>query len=237
MAKIVGYACSIKLQWLNMAVQLLKENLSETEYKEKMNEYLSFEIDSPTRLRKTREILMNVWYYDSEEIRQIRKEALELIENNPEHDAAIHLCLIYLSYPVVADICKFIGKIFEFQDEVTNAILKQKLYDDWGERGTLETTTRRVTLTLKDLDILKAETKTRYVANKRTISNEKLVNFILSIAMRIDGNSYYSFTSIKAFPILFPFNFNVSKEQLMTDDRFVINNFGGELTVALDRLQ
>ena len=40
MAKMVGYACSIKLQWLNMAVQLLKENLSETEYKEKMNEYL-----------------------------------------------------------------------------------------------------------------------------------------------------------------------------------------------------
>lgn len=233
MAKIVGYACSIKLQWLNMAVQLLKENLSKAEYKEKMNEYLSFEIDSPTRLRKTREILMNVWYYDSEEITPIRKEALKLIEKYPEHDTAIHLCLIYLAYPVVADVCKFIGKIFEFQDEVTNSILKQKLYDEWGERGTLETTTRRVTLTLKDMDILRAETKTRYVANKRTISNEKLVNFILSVAMRIDRNSYYSFTGIKDFPILFPFDFNISKEQLMTDERFLINNFGGELTVAL----
>ncbi len=233
MAKMVGYACSIKLQWLNLAVQLLKENLSEVDYKEKMNKYLSFEIDSPTRLRKTREILMNVWYYDSEEIAPIRKEALDLIEKYPEHDAAIHLCLIYLAYPVVADVCKFIGKIFEFQDEVTNAILKQKLYDEWGERGTLEATTRRVTLTLKDMDILKAETKTRYVANKRIISNEKLVNFILSVAMRIAGNNYYSFTVIKAFPFLFPFEFSVSKEQLMTDERFIISNFGGELTVAL----
>lgn len=233
MAKMVGYACSIKLQWLNKAVQLIKENLEETEYKEKMNEYLAFEIDSPTRLRKTREILMNVWYYDTEEITPIRKEAFGLIEKYPDYDAAIHLCMLYVAYPVVADVCKFIGKIFEFQDEVTNAVLKQKLYDEWGERGTLETTTRRVTLTLKEMDILKAETKTRYGLNKRIIKSESVVNFILSVAMHIDGNSYYSFSNIKAFPILFPFEYNVSKEQLMTDERFLINNFGGELTVAL----
>ena len=72
MAKMVGYACNVKLQWLNHAVSMLDENLTEAEYKEKMNEYLSFEIDSPTRLRKTREILMNVWYYDSEEITPIQ---------------------------------------------------------------------------------------------------------------------------------------------------------------------
>lgn len=152
MAKMVGYACNIKLQWLNMAVQLLKENYTEAEYKDSMNHYLSFEIDSPTRLRKTREILMNIWYYDAEpEIEKLRKEAMELLEKYPEQDAAIHLCMIYLFYPVVADICKYIGKITAFQDEVTNAALKQKLYDEWGERGSLETTCRRVTLTLKDI--------------------------------------------------------------------------------------
>ena len=84
MAKMVGYACNIKLQWLNHAVAMLDENLTEAEYKEKMNEYLSFEIDSPTRLRKTREILMNVWYYDSEEITPIRQEALKLMKAHPE---------------------------------------------------------------------------------------------------------------------------------------------------------
>ena len=79
MAKMVGYACNIKLQWLNHAVAMLDENLTEAEYKEKMNEYLSFEIDSPTRLRKTREILMNVWYYDSEEI-WLRMEKLRMVQ-------------------------------------------------------------------------------------------------------------------------------------------------------------
>lgn len=83
MAKMVGYACNIKLQWLNYAVSLLDENLTEAEFKEKMNEYLSFEIDSPTRLRKSREIIMNTWFYDSDEITPIRQEAMTLLKAPP----------------------------------------------------------------------------------------------------------------------------------------------------------
>ena len=84
MAKMVGYACSIRLSWLNEAVRMLKEELPEAEYKEKMNEYLSYEIDSPTRLRKTRDILMNVWYYPSEELDPVRKDALEVLAEYPD---------------------------------------------------------------------------------------------------------------------------------------------------------
>ena len=32
MAKMVGYACSIRLPWLNEAVRMLRENLPEAEY-------------------------------------------------------------------------------------------------------------------------------------------------------------------------------------------------------------
>jgi hypothetical protein len=41
MAKMVGYACSIRLQWLNKAVQLLSEGLDEEAYRNALNEYLS----------------------------------------------------------------------------------------------------------------------------------------------------------------------------------------------------
>ena len=233
MAKMVGFACSIRLQWLNMAAQLTKENLTEAEFKERVNEYLSFEIESPTRLRKTREILMNIWYYESEEMNSVRKEAISLIDKYPEYSSIIHLCMIYLVYPVVADICRFIGRISEFQNEITNATLKQKLYDAWGERGTLETTSRRVTLTLKELDLLRAETKTRYVINKIKVPHENVVNFLLSLAMKIENDGYYTMSQLKDFSILFPVEMNISREQLMADERFAINNFGGEMSVSL----
>jgi hypothetical protein len=159
MAKMVGYACSIRLQWLNKAVQLLSEGLDEEAYKNALNEYLSFEIDSPTRLRKTREILMRIWFYDDESISPVRKEALELINKNSDYAVPVYLCMIYTAYPVFADICKYMGKLFDFQDEITNPMIRQKLYDEWGERGSLEATTRRVTLTLKELGLLEAVKK------------------------------------------------------------------------------
>ena len=233
MAKMVGYACSIRLPWLNKAVQMLEENLPEAEYKEKMNEYLSFEIDSPTRLRKTREILMNVWYYPSEELDATRPAASTLLDKYPAPSAAIQYCMLCLTYPVFADVCKIMGKLFEFQEEVTNPALKQKLYDDWGERGTLEATTRRMTLTLKEMDILRNETKTRYILHKIPVQTEAVLNFVITQGMKLDGSSYYSYTELGNLYILFPFKYQVSKEMLMNEDRYTMTGFGGEVSFTL----
>lgn len=213
---------------------MLEENLPEAEYKEKMNEYLSFEIDSPTRLRKTREILMNVWYYPSEELDDVRIEAKALLEKYSEQSVAIQYCMLCLTYPVFADVCKIMGKLFEFQEEVTNSALKQKLYDDWGERGTLEATTRRITLTLKEMDILRNETKTRYIINKIPVQNEAVLNFIITQGMKLDGSSYYSYTELGNIYILFPFIYQVSKEMLMQEERYAMTGFGGEVTFSLN---
>ena len=219
MAKMVGYACSIRLPWLNKAVQMLEENLPVAEYKEKMNEYLSFEIDSPTRLRKTREILMNVWYYPSEELDGTRAEARALLDKYPEQSAAIQYCMLCLTYPVFADVCKIMGK--------------QRLYDDWGERGTLEATTRRITLTLKEMDILRNETKTKYILNKIPVQEEAVLDFITAQGMKLDGSSYYSYTELGNLYILFPFKYQVSKEMLMNEDRYTMTGFGGKVAFTL----
>ena len=135
MAKMVGYACNIRAAWMKYARQLLSEGLSQEAYKANLNEYLSFEIASPVRLRKSREILMRVWYYDDENITPMRQEALRLIERYPDYEVAIGLCLIYLAYPVVADISKIIGKVLDYQDFFTNGVLKQKLYDEVLYKG------------------------------------------------------------------------------------------------------
>ena len=233
MAKNVGFACSLKRQWLDKAVQLLQDDLDEAEYKSALNEYLSYEIESPTRLRKTCKILMDVWNNNSVEIRPVRNTALELIEKYPECSATIHLCMMCVAYPVVADVCRLMSRLFEFSDEITNTVLRQKLYDEWGERGTLQTTCRRVTLTLRELDILECPTKGRYKLIRKTINKDSVISFLLYIAMKKDGNAYYTFSDLNTLSLLFPFDFKINKELLMSDDRFQCTNFGGELTVSL----
>ena len=47
MAKMVGLSRNLKLQWLNKVAELVLEGHTEQEIKDQLNEYLSFEIESP----------------------------------------------------------------------------------------------------------------------------------------------------------------------------------------------
>ena len=236
MAKIIGYGCSLKLRWLDKAAELFHKRLSERRFKEALNEYLSGEIENATRLRKTREILTHIWYYNDSEISAMREEAFRLLQKFPEYAPAVHLCLIYTAYPVFADICRYTGKLFQFQDEVTTPMLRQKLFDEWGERGSLESIARRVTLTLKDLGFLTNEKRTRYKAKRIEVNDSDLVNFLLITAMKTEGNEYYSFSALEQFSVLFPFEYHVSREQLIKDKRFSLNAFNTNINVTVKRI-
>ena len=122
------------MPWLNKAAELAIEELTEEEVKTQLNEYLGFEIESPTNLRKTREILMNVWIYQNDYSDKLFPEAKKLYRNYPDYELHVHWCLLMAAYPVFVDVCKLIGKMSQFQEEITLAQIKQKLFDEWGER-------------------------------------------------------------------------------------------------------
>jgi hypothetical protein len=233
MAKTVGLSRNIKMQWLNKAVALLDDNLDETEYKSALNDYLGFEIGSAINIRKTREILMHLWFYKDAETDAAREQALALIRAYPDDAMPIHWCMMLISYPVFADICKLIGRISDFQDEITLAQLKQKLFDEWGERTTLFHSTDKIITTMKEMGALSSEKPGKYSIKKRVVTNEKITNFLLWTAMKAGGNSYYLLPDLLNMGVLFPFEYKVKREQLMADDHFIINNLGGEQTIAL----
>ncbi len=233
MAKMVGLSRNLKSQWLDKTVELCVSGLTELEIKEQLNEYLSFEIESPTNLRKTREILMNIWVYDNEYSDRLREEALRLIRQDEDSATAMHWCMMLSAYPVFIDLCKLIGKMAEFQDEITLAQIKQKLYDEWGERSTLYHSIDKLVATLKQMNVLVCDKPGKYRIQKHKVNNSQVVTFLIYTLMCIDDSGYYTFLDLNASALLFPFEYDVKKEAIMEDNRFVLNNFGGELTIAL----
>lgn len=234
MAKMVGLSRNLKLQWLNKAAELVLEGHTEQEIKDQLNEYLSFEIESPTNIRKTREILMNIWVYDNDYSAKIKETALELIRLYPEYSMPIHWCMMLAAYPVFVDMCKLIGKMSEFQDEITLAQLKQKLFDEWGERTTLFHSIDKLVATLKALDVVVCDKPGKYHVNSHRVSNPKIVAFMVYTMMLVDDSGYYTFTDINSSTYLFPFEYKMEKEALFEDDKFAMNNFGGELSISLN---
>ena len=234
MAKMIGLSRNLKLQWLNKVVELVLEGYTEQEIKEQLNEYLGFEIESPTNIRKTREILMNIWVYENGLSNKIKAPALELIKSYPENDLVIHWCMMMAAYPVFVDMCKLIGKMSEFQDEITLAQLKQKLFDEWGERTTLFHSIDKLVATLKAFDVMECDKPGKYHVNTHKVNNPKIITFMVYLMMLVDDGGYYTFTDINSSIYLFPFEYKMEKETLFEDGRFAMNNFGGELSISLN---
>lgn len=138
-----------------------------------------------------------------------------------------------VAYPVFRDMCKLIGKMSEFQDEITLAQLKQKLFDEWGERTTLYHSIDKLVSTLKKFGVLTCDKPGKYHIEKHKIIREDISGFMVYTMMNVDDSGYYSFQEINSSTYLFPFEYRVSKESLLQDERFVMNNFGGELSIAL----
>ena len=233
MAKMVGLSRNLKLPWLNEVVRLYAEGLDDNQIKEKLNEYLSFEIGSPTVLRKTREILMNIWVYENDYTAALRDEALRLFQKDSDYALPVHWCMMLAAYPVFQDMCRLIGKIGEFEETITTKQIKQKLFDEWGERSTLYHSSDKLISTLKALEALDSEKTGVYSIKKHEFSKPEIVNFLLYAMMKIDDAGYYSLLDLENSVYLFPFEYKVSKEAILMDERFTTGTFGGELSVSL----
>lgn len=163
----------------------------------------------------------------------LKSEAVQLIEKYPEYAVSINWCMMLAAYPVFLDMCKLIGKMSEFQDEITLAQLKQKLFDEWGERTTLYHSIDKLISTLKEFDVLRCEKPGKYHINRMTVNNEQVSAFMAYAVMNIDDSGYYSFQELNDSVYLFPFEYHVEKETIVSDDRFSISTFGGEISISL----
>lgn len=233
MAKMVGMNVVIKQGWTKKAVALLDEQLTEEQFKAILNEHLSFEIDSAINLRKAREILMRVWFRETEGVERLQAEGRALAVKYPDQLAAINWCMTALVFPAFADIARLMGKMFEFQDVITTTQIKQKMFDEWGETGTLQTVVEKIVGTMREIGGIISEKIGRQEPASIHVNNEEVISFMLRVAMTLDGSSYYTVSSLTEFPFLFPFEYRMTKEQLMQDERFTLSTFDAALCAAL----
>ena len=233
MAKMVGLSRNLKREWLDKAAELKAAGLMPEEMKEALNAYLGFEIKSPTNARKTREILLRIWGTENNPFdEELRNMALQLRREEPQDGLAAHWGLLMAAYPVFVDLCSVIGKLAEFQEILTTAQIKQKLYDVWGERQTLYHGIDKMLATLVSLGAIKRAKTGQYEIVRFEIGKQAAV-FLLYAMMKTDGGSYYQLASLHMLPVLFPFKFATPQAELDDSPLFSWNRFGDEMTVSL----
>lgn len=231
MAKIVGLSRNIKLNWISYASSVLNDVTDINEAKKMLNDYLAAEIKSPDNLRKTKDILINIWLKSDDEL---RKEAFRLVEKYPEDKIVIFWCMLLSVYPVFDNICNTMGKIYKFQDEISLSQLKDKMFDQWGERTTLYHSIDKIAATMKSLECVKA-TKGKYTKVNHEVLNEDISNFIALTYLKTVDSSYTSLEDINDWDAMFPFNYKITREMISLDDRYQITAFDGKPVITLNK--
>ena len=232
MAKMVGLSRSIKLEWLNKTADLVVEGKNEKEIKDELNEYLAYEIKSPTNLRKTREILMYIWIKSGDDFGDLRNKALEVYKHDSSNKMAIHWCLMIAAYPVFSDVCALLGKLTNIQDTFTTSWLKEKLFEIWGERTTLLHSSDKILQTLKYIGSIESIKAGTYKIKKYVINDSETIALLIMTIFSTNENAYFEVAEIPNTPQMFPFDFMVSHEWLHNSNYFSLNNFGGKVVLV-----
>jgi hypothetical protein len=232
MEKLVGLSRAVKTDWLTKTVELISQTTNEQEIKEALNEYLSFEINSPTNLRKTREILINIWFRPSITTPDIWVAATKAYKDDANNRLALNWSMLLLAYPVFVDVCGLIGKISVVQDAFTTAWLKEKLLAVWGERATLFHSSDKLLQTLKNLGAIENIKVGVYKTCTRKITDKDTVKVMLLILFALNKKAYYEIPELSRSSLFFPFEYVITPEWLHNTPEVTIGNFGGKIVVS-----
>ncbi|MBD7915417.1 hypothetical protein H9660_09675 [Clostridium sp. Sa3CUN1] len=234
MSKVIGMSRNINLDWLNETANLVLAGKSEEEIKESLNEYLGFTINSPTNLRKTREILMNIWVRTEEKDFAIKKLALDLVNTNKALNKLVaHWCMMLLAYPVFGDIVTAIGKMADKQFDITTAQVKTRMFDVWGERSTLYHSIDKNIKTLKDIGTLGTIKTGLYKVEKFDIEDERAVTLIVATLLTLKEKLYMRIEELENSYEFYPFKYDVNLENLQMSGMFSFDKFGGEIVISI----
>lgn len=236
MSKAVVFARPIEPEWLDKTVEMLLLDKNQDEIKQGLNEYLARYIKSSINIRKTREILMNIWVNIDERDLKFRERALELFKNSHSTDRlAIHWAMMLLAFPVFRDVCRIIGKLNDIQEEIALSQIKRRIFEIWGERSTLIHSVPKNIKTLRDCGVLEPVKPGIYRVVQREIINKDVACLLLQAVFKTSDKLYHTFSHIDRFLELFPFIMDISIDDLNRREIFRLDRIGGETVVSVNK--
>lgn len=229
MAETVALSNSISLDLLNEVYEEYIAGFTKQESKEKLDEIISQKISSKGNIRKTRTIVQNLWYVDSDWFHEEAASVahyLTRIERLP-----IHWVLLMNYYKLFTDMSVVMGRLFEIKDSVSATQIKEEIYNKWGARTTLGTSVSKNIKTLREMGVLaRAEKYTSYSKVMHKVSDPKVVALLFAGVMLATEQQYMTWESFITHPAIFPFTItDVTQADMAAVPYFTMERMGEQV--------
>ena len=204
MAETVALSKPISLDLLNEVYEEYIAGFTKQESKEKLDEIISQKISSKDNIRKTRTIVQNLWYVDSDWFHEEAASVahyLTRIERLP-----IHWALLMNYYKLFTDMSVVMGQLFEIKDSVSAAQIKAEIYSKWGARNTLDASLSKSLKSFRDMEaITYGDGHASYAKVMHKVSDPKVVALLFAGVMLATEQQYMTWESFITHPAIFPF--------------------------------
>lgn len=232
MSKEIGFSRAIKPHWIKKTAELLKNtNYDFDMMHEELKEYLSYEMKSPTNIRKTLNIMDNLFLESFDKDLDLMKIVIDEILDERLNNLPIYWSMMCLTYSIFQDIAEYIGKVFTMQDQFTTKWLLDRMYEEWGERSTLKYSTEKILQTLVSMEVLYRKKQGVYGLKKHNINDEFNKKIILYTMLEMNENCPISFDTINNSLLMFPFIVSYDHEWIYFQDNFELVKLGDSLLI------
>jgi hypothetical protein len=117
------------------------------------------------------------------------------------------------------------------QDSFTLAWLKDKIFEEWGERTTLIHTLPKIMQTLRQIGAVDSQNGVYAIQHydiKDAVTKKITIKTILALKMQ----AYYEPSELARVSQMFPFEYTVDSDLIFGTQEFELGNFGGNPVVV-----
>lgn len=230
----LGIKQTIRKHWMDHVVKMILAGLSEKEIRAELDEFLATQKQSGgtgERGKKTYGMAISIlasWFSPEKELIPFRDYALKLIRNeNPRKWLPYHWAVISASYPFWFNVAKQMGRLFNLQDQITQAQVFSRLKEQYGDRETVARNSRYVIRSFVAWGVLE-DSKVRGCyeqSGTMGISDLNLAILLYEAALHVDKEGKSAMGLLKNNPGFFPFQMPLLTGGFISQQSNVIDVF------------
>jgi hypothetical protein len=211
----LGIKQIIQKHWMDHVVKMMLAGLSEKEIRAELTTYLTVEKPFTGKTPDTHRFVIQIlasWFAPDKELISFRDRALELIRHtNTKCWLPYHWAVLSASYPFWFNVAKQTGRLFNLQDQITQAQVFSRLKEQYGDRETVARNARYAIRSLVAWGVLEdSKVKGCYEQCKpMEITDPDLVILLYEAALHADKEGKAALGVLKNNPAFFPFQFPV----------------------------
>ena len=234
--KWIGFDRRIELGWLDYAAGLVVDGAPGEEVKEGLMAFLqslSYDPEETGSARpKTVRVILRIWGAPAPGLEGLHADCASLFPNaSADGRMALHWAMSVAAYPFFLAHAELLGRLSALQGHASVPQVRRRIREEWGERETVERTSRYVLRSMVAWGVLDDREKGVYAAVRpaRELSADVSAQVVRGILLG-SGTEYLPVAQLMDHPAAFPFQLNLGLYELRRDPIFrVVSDHGREM--------